>query len=153
MILCNISDISRYCGLSPQMAVALQWISNHCADPFEPGVQVIGQSQSGNEIYVKCEEPALLSREKVSLEAHRKYIDIQLPVKGVEKMGWASLADLKLPRGEFNSEKDIIFYGDAATTLLTVHPGQMAIFFPEDAHAPNIGLGTHRKIIIKVPVD
>lgn len=68
-------------------------------------------------------------------------------------MGWASLADLKLPRGEFNSEKDIIFYGDAATTLLTVHPGQMAIFFPEDAHAPNIGLGTHRKIIIKVPVD
>lgn len=152
MILCDLNDAGRYSLMSPQMKIAIEWIMNHRKAPFTPGIQVIGKSENGNDIFVKSEAPALLPREKVSLEAHRRYIDIQIPLKGAEKMGWAAVPGLKLPRGPYDSDKDVIFYGDSATTLINVLPGQMAVFFPEDAHAPNIGLGNHRKCIIKVPV-
>lgn len=142
MILCDIKDAGRYRAISRAMALAIDWLYEHCDDPFEAGVRTIGQSAGGADIFVKYEEPALLPREKVQLEAHRRYIDIQLPLKGAEKMGWSALAGLKLPRADYDEERDLIFYGDAATTLITVKPGQMAVFFPEDAHAPNIGLDT-----------
>ncbi len=152
MILCDIKDACRYAGMSPQMGVAIEWVSEHFADPFEAGTRIIGKSAGGYDIIVKSEEPALMPREKVSLEAHRHYIDIQLPLRGPEKMGWAPVERLRFPRSEYDSERDIVFYGDAASSIVNVAPGQMAVFFPEDAHAPNIGLGNHRKLIVKVPV-
>ena len=153
MILCNIDDSRRYTVLSKALAEAIEWILKNRNTPFEKGVKHVGCSDSGAEIVAKYEETSLLPREKVSLEAHRRFIDIQLPVKGPEKMGWAPTAGLKLPRGEYDTANDILFFGDSATALFTVNPGQMVIFFPEDAHAPNIGLGNHRKIVVKVPVD
>jgi beta-galactosidase beta subunit len=63
------------------------------------------------------------------------------------------LSGLKYPHGEYDGERDICFYGDSATIMLHVRVGQMAVFFPEDAHAPNIGIGTHRKLCIKIPVE
>jgi YhcH/YjgK/YiaL family protein len=68
-------------------------------------------------------------------------------------MGWAPVADMTNLRQAYNEENDIEFYGDAARSIFNVQPGQMAIFFPEDAHAPNVGTGNHRKLCIKIPVD
>lgn len=153
MILCSIADSETYATLSPQIRLALKWINEHSSEVFDPGVIPIGKSPAGNDIYVKIETPVLLPREKVMLEAHRNYIDIQLPIRGPEKMGWATTESMKLPRTDYDSSSDIIFYGDSATTIINVLPGQLAIFFPSDAHAPNIGLGNHKKIIVKVPVE
>lgn len=153
MILCNISNANRFESLSPQLKTGIHWAMENYDRPFERGTEVVGYSPAGNEIIAKWEETVLLPREKVSLETHCRYIDIQLPLKGSEIMGWAPTSTLKLPRKPYDSDADVTFYGDAATSLVDVKPGQMAIFFPEDAHAPNIGLGNHRKIIVKVPVE
>ncbi len=153
MILCNISDAVRFEALSPQLKTGIRWAMENCGRAFVRGSEIIGHSPAGNDIIAKWEETALLPREKVSLETHRRYIDIHLPLKGSESMGWAPTAIMKLPRQPYDSDADITFYGDSATSLVNVKPGQMAIFFPEDAHAPNIGLGNHRKIIVKVPVE
>ncbi len=75
-----------------------------------------------------------------------------MPLKTGEAIGWADVRDLKIPRDEYNESKDVAFYGDAAQTIVHVRPGQLAILFPEDAHAPNIGLGNHRKLVVKVAV-
>lgn len=127
---------------------AIDWLREHSADEFVKGVTEI----PGTGILVKAEEPALLPREKVALEAHRRFIDIHVPIKGEEIIGWAPVDSLKHPREEYDEEKDIAFFGDASHSLLHVRPGQIAIFFPEDAHAPNIGLGNHRKLCVKIPV-
>jgi beta-galactosidase beta subunit len=34
-----------------------------------------------------------------------------------------------------------------------LHPGQFGIYFPDDVHAPMIGEGRIRKLIMKVKVD
>ena len=45
------------------------------------------------------------------------------------------------------------FFGDEPQCHITVRPGQFIIFFPEDAHAPNIGIGNHRKLCVKIAID
>ena len=54
-----------------------------------------------------------------------------------ETFGYSPLCDL--PAFEYNAEKDITKYGDTKPqTYVTVAPGQFAIFFPQDGHAPCI---------------
>ena len=56
------------------------------------------------------------------------------------------------PQGEYDAEKDIEFFEDVPDSYVTVLPGEFAVFFPEDAHAPLIGTGEVHKVVIKVPV-
>lgn len=152
MIVSNISESSIYGRIYEPLAVALRWLADNVSTVFTPGTYIIGQCAAG-EIYAKCEEPALMPRENVSLEAHKQYIDIHVPLKGKETIGWAPVSGLRLERAPYDADRDIAFYGDAAQALIHLYPGQCAIFFPDDAHAPNIGLGKHRKLCIKIPIE
>jgi len=60
--------------------------------------------------------------------------------------------ELTAPRGEMDAGRDILFFDDAPQTHLTLHSGQMCIFFPEDGHAPMIGTGDVVKCIVKILV-
>lgn len=152
MILCDIPSLGRYRALGPAaLGAAIDWLLEHRSDAFEKGELEVALP-SGVSFTVKCEEPAMMPRERVALEAHRRFIDIHVPLKGVEGIGWAPVEGLKHPHGEYDEGADIRFFGDTSHSILHVHPGQAVVFFPEDAHAPNIGLGNHRKLCIKIPV-
>ncbi|MDE6207240.1 MAG: YhcH/YjgK/YiaL family protein [Muribaculaceae bacterium] len=151
MILSTISDLAAYRGISTNLDAAIDWLITHADAEFVKGVTTF-TAPTGAEITVKCEEPALLPREKVQLEAHQRFIDIHVPLKGTEVIGWAPVSGMQYVRTAYDEKLDIEFYGDAAHSLLHVKRGQAAVMFPHDAHAPNIGLGTHRKLCIKVPV-
>lgn len=92
-------------------------------------------------------------REMARLEAHRKYIDIQLVLEGDETMGWKPLVDCVDAVSEHSAEKDIRFFRDAPASWIAVPPGHFCIFFPEDAHAPLVGTGALHKVIFKVAVE
>jgi YhcH/YjgK/YiaL family protein len=85
-------------------------------------------------------------------EAHNSYIDIQVLISGVEQMGWKPRNTCTQPKGEFNTEKDVIFYNDKPDMYFQLQPGQFAIFYPEDVHAPMIGEGPIKKLVIKVKI-
>jgi YhcH/YjgK/YiaL family protein len=87
------------------------------------------------------------------LEAHRRYIDIQLVLEGDEQMGWKPLADCHNPVSEHSEERDIRFFHDAPASWVAVPPDHFCIFFPEDAHAPLVASGMVRKVIFKVAVN
>ncbi len=149
MILGDLNATERIANLSNEIAEALKWISSHRKDEFKPGkIEIIP-----NKIYVNCEEVAMIPREKQMLEAHRRYIDIHIPISETEIIGWAHIDNLKNVLHPYDDERDIEFYGDKPQVHLPVYPGQYAIFFPEDAHAPNIGIGNHRKFCIKIAID
>lgn len=87
------------------------------------------------------------------LEAHRRFIDIQLVLEGNERIGWRPLDDCRSPRAAYDGDRDIVFFNDASSMWLDLSPGQFAIFFPRDAHAPLTGRGEVLKAIAKVAVD
>ena len=98
---------------------------------------------------------SLFGKEKseAAIETHKKFIDIQFPLLGVEKIGWKPGDQLQEESVSYNEEQDIAFYIDKPTAYTKIYPGQFAIYFPEDGHAPGIGQGNIRKVVIKIPIQ
>jgi biofilm protein TabA len=85
-------------------------------------------------------------------ECHDKHIDIQLCINGKERIGWKSRQNCIQQKGEYNPEKDVAFYNDSPDMYFQLTNNQFAIFFPEDVHAPMIGDGDIKKMVIKVKI-
>lgn len=146
MILSALSQSDRYAALHPQFAQVFDYIRNTDLYALPPGRYLI----AGEEVFAIVEHVPARTREMARLEAHRRYIDIQLVLEGDEQMGWKPLADCYNPVSEHSMEKDIGFFHDAPASWVSVPPDHFCIFFPEDAHAPLIGTGQIRKVIFKI---
>jgi len=107
----------------------------------------------GNRLFLFISEYQGKTHQEAKSEAHQRYIDIQVPIKGVELMGWKGLSECKEIQMPYNPEKDLIFYGDTVSSYVQVSPGEFVIFFPEDVHAPGIGSGTIVKVVVKVLIQ
>ena len=150
MVIANLTDSFRYDTLSPAIADALAWVKAHIAMPgFEAGKKII---LADGDIVVNCQEVDLKDAADARMEAHREWIDIQVSVDTPELMGWSPVADCHETVQEYNPEKDCLLVADKPQALIPLLPGQFMILYPEDAHAPNIGTGRHRKYVVKVRV-
>jgi YhcH/YjgK/YiaL family protein len=92
-------------------------------------------------------------KDRAKLEVHRRYIDIQYSVTNTDLIGWKPTCDCQNPEQPFNTEKDIQFYLEAPDSWVATPAGCFAIFFPEDAHAPQAAEGAIHKVVVKVAVD
>ena len=84
-------------------------------------------------------------------EAHRKYIDLQYVVKGEEKIGVAPLASATVTE-PYDEKKDAAHY-TADGKYYTATPAEFYLFFPSDAHRPNLkvdGFDVVKKLVIKI---
>lgn len=90
-------------------------------------------------------------------ESHRRYIDLQVVVAGVEAMEVADISRLRVT-GEFDAERDLVVYATdvADISRLVVAAGDAAVFFPEDGHMPSLRIEGRpalvRKTVVKLPV-
>jgi biofilm protein TabA len=138
MIFLALSQSSRYAMLHPLFRQAFDYIRDIDLHALTPGRHDI----AGDDLFVIVEQAPGKTREMAKLEAHRKYIDIQLALEGNEQMGWKPLADCHKPVSDYSAEKDIQFFHDAPASWIAVPPGHFCIFFPEDAHAPLVSAGS-----------
>ena len=149
MILSTLSQSNRYAALHPLFPRVFEFIRNTDLLALAPGRYPI----VGEQLFVIVESVAGRSREDAQLECHRKYIDIQLVLEGVDEMGWKTLADCTQPVSDYSEEKDIQFFRDTPASWIATPPGAFCIFFPEDAHAPLVSTGNIRKAIFKIAVN
>lgn len=149
MILSALSQSDRYAALHPLFQRAFDHIRETDFFALAPGRYNI----AGEDLIAIVELVPGKTKEMARLEAHRRYIDIQLVLQGDEQMGWKPLADCFNPVSEHSVEKDIRFFHDAPASWVAVPPDHFCIFFPEDAHAPLVANGMVRKVIFKVAVN
>ena len=70
-----------------------------------------------------------------------------------ETYGWIDRGRLKNGLG-YNEKRDIEFFDCEPETWLTLEPGEFALFFPNDAHAPLVGDRANiRKVVFKIRVE
>ena len=149
MILDSLTGYHRYVGLHPAFAQAFHFLVYTDLRSMSPGRHPL----DGDRMYVSIDSTDGRGRDGARLEAHRKYLDVQLTIDGAEEIGWAPLASCDRPAGPFDDAKDIGFFENRPDTWLSVPPGRFAIFFPEDAHAPLAGRGLLKKAIVKIAVS
>lgn len=146
MILDSLKNKERYYVLCPRFQKAFEWIESQDLANLPTGRHSI----DGDDIFVNVSELELRPREKAALEVHNEYIDIQVVIKGVEEFGWAPRSSVKHEREAFDTTNDIGFYTDVPEMFYTMHEGEFCILLPEDAHAPMLGNGPIKKLIVKV---
>ncbi len=87
-------------------------------------------------------------------ESHQKFIDVQVIVSGEEVMEAAAAGPLGVMEA-YDEAKDMTHHADpAAASRLRLRAGDVAVFWPEDAHKPSIavdGPALVRKTVVKVP--
>jgi YhcH/YjgK/YiaL family protein len=148
MIFDTIDNADRYAALHSQFPRAFEFIRNTDLLALAPGRYSI----VGDDLFVIVENVAGRSRDEAKLECHRKYIDIQLVLEGVDEMGWKPLADCREPVADYSAERDIQFFRDSPASWIVTPSGAFCIFFPEDAHAPLVATGNIRKLIFKIAI-
>lgn len=146
MIFSTLSSAGRYAALHPLFPRALEYIRNTNLHALAQGHYPI----EGDQLFAIVEHVPGRTRAEAQLEAHRRYIDIQLVLEGVDEMGWKPLADCSDPVSDYSAEKDIQFFRDAPASWIATPPGAFCIFFPEDAHAPLVSSGSIRKVVLKI---
>lgn len=149
MILSPLSQLPRYTSLHPLFPQVLDFIQQTDLRALPAGIHPI----LGEDLFVIVEKVSGRSREAAKLECHRRYIDIQLVLSGVDEMGWRALAECQQPIAEFNTARDIQFFEDAPSAWIATPPDNFCLFFPDDAHAPLVSTGEIHKLIFKIAVN
>lgn len=145
MIIDTLDNLGKYVGLNPLFADVVTFLQANDLNALEDGKHPI----KDKDLFVNITTAKGRTKEAAVLETHINMIDIQIPLDTEETYGYTPLQDL--PDFEYNAEKDITKYGTTlAQTYVTCRPGQMAIFFPQDGHAPCISDKDIKKAIFKV---
>ena len=148
MIIDTIDNAHRYHDVHPLFARAFEFIRRDL--PSAPDGK--GDIAEGLKSIISTAPGKTAEASLAKFECHNRNIDIQYCISGVETIGWRPRGSCTQPNGDFNEEKDVQFYHDAPHTFFQLQPGQFAVFFPEDVHAPMIGEGEIRKLVIKVSI-
>ena len=147
MILNHLNDSDRVAGLHPLLPRLFDYVKTHDLSAVPAGRIEL----CGDDLFINVADATLVLPEAQKLEVHRAYMDVHIPLSGVEIVGCRPLSDIDVePDAPFDEEKDFALYSAYAKSYFNVHPGEFLIFYPEDAHAPIIGKGTLRKLIAKV---
>jgi YhcH/YjgK/YiaL family protein len=88
-------------------------------------------------------------------EAHKKYIDLQYIVNGIEKIRWAKLEDVDLVEEKYSKGQDIAFYEGDAMFDFTLTKNTFLLLYPNDAHLPGLSADKDvnvRKIVFKIEI-
>jgi len=149
MIVDSLENISKYAGIHPLFAAALEYINNTDLHAIEVGKYDIAD---GLKAIVSNKNGMTAGESSAKFECHNKNIDIQICINGHETLGWKPRASCKTEREPYNDEKDVLFYTDKPDMFFQLTNNQFAIFFPEDVHAPMIGEGEIKKMVIKVKI-
>ena len=149
MILDRLEQAEQYVAMNKHFSKAFSFLRQNNLKGLAPGRHEI----DGDGVYAIVVKGQGSGHEKAKLEIHQKYIDIQYVLEGCDEMGWKNLSRCTLSQGPYDSDTDAEMFVDTPDTWLKVGAGSLAVFFPEDAHAPGAGDGEFHKVVAKIRVD
>jgi biofilm protein TabA len=148
MILDSIFNINNYKNISSDIYAGLVFLKNASAD-----IEV-GEYKINDKVKAIVSEYDTIKVFERGYEAHKHVIDIQFPIRGVERVKWSPIEgmDINIP---YDANRDRTFFKNPAKqgTHVDIGNGIFAIMFPEDGHSPQHKIGKPeliKKITVKV---
>lgn len=146
MIVDNIKNASDYFCLGDNFKRALEFMKDN--------METISESLVIDEnIKINYASYNTKSKEDCFFEAHKKYADIHLILKGGERIGYGLTEEMKA--FDTNVENDCIFLEGTGTDI-PMETGSFMILFPQDAHMVGMADSKHNsctKLVAKIKID
>ena len=146
MIVSNLQHSDRIESLHPLFKTVFDYVKSH--DLLNAPLGRI--ELQGDDLFINNVNPECVPADRQVLEVHHKYIDIHILLEGEETIGWKAIDDCANLTKAYDEAADCALYAEPASVYATLHPGQFMVVWPEDPHAPVIGSGKIRKLIVKV---
>ena len=143
-----LANAHLYAALGTRIARGLQFLAETDLASLAPGRHEL----DGKRLFALVSDYTPKPPAEGRWEAHRRYLDLQYVVSGVERMGVA-LID-RLTAGDYDADRDLLWLSGTGD-FLTFGAGQFMILWPGDAHMPGIDAGVPgpvRKVVVKIAV-
>ena len=152
MVVSDLDHIDHQTSGAPGLQKAFAFLRS-------PGIHQLPDGRveiDGDRVFALVQRYETMMTDAPKFEFHRKYIDVQFIVSGEETIGWAPVESMTITEA-YSAEKDICFGKVAADTWTPVRlrAGQLAVLWPEDAHAPKLASNAPSpvmKIVVKVGI-
>ena len=131
MILDTINNIELYRNLSPDIYAGLLFLKN-----IDPEIS-LGTYTINSKVKAIVSEYETKKEFIRGYESHKHVIDIQYPVKGIERVKWSPIKGMNI-NIPYDEAADRTFYKDPLpqATYVDIGNGIFAIMFTEDGHSP-----------------
>jgi biofilm protein TabA len=131
MILDTINNIELYRNISPDIYEGLLFLKN-----IDPEIS-LGTYTINSKVKAIVSEYETKEEFIRGYESHKHVIDIQYPIKGIERVKWSPIngMNINIP---YDEVADRTFYKDPLPqgTYVDIGNGIFAIMFTEDGHSP-----------------
>ena len=91
-----------------------------------------------------------VGRDRAMLEAHRKYLDIQYVIEGVDTIGWLEREFVERVKQPYDSEKTSNSFMIDQRVGFRCQAVSFAVFLPQDVHASLATTEYAHKAVVKV---
>jgi biofilm protein TabA len=159
MILDTLDNAGLYYSLSPRIARALKFLSEARTSRLEPPLPAADAALrhpiDGDDNFAVIQRYRARAPRKAFFEAHRRYIDVQYVVEGIEAIAVCNIKGMRKVAA-YDAERDFIKLAPRKQLpcSINVPAGHFAIFFPHDAHMPALAIkgmpSGVKKIVVKV---
>jgi biofilm protein TabA len=152
MIIDSLTNATKYFSLHPFFERAFNYINNTALHSIPAGKYIV---DGDNIKAIFFTQPGVSEEKSVDeFECHNQHIDIQVCISGKEKFGWKPRGNCVAPKGVYDTERDVLFFGDQPDMFFELRAGQFVILFPDDVHAPLIAVDDLpiQKLVMKVRV-
>ncbi|MEO5911974.1 MAG: YhcH/YjgK/YiaL family protein [Pelobium sp.] len=128
---------------------AFEWMKSQDLNALAVGKYPI----DGDNAYASITEIIDKPLEDTKWESHKKYIDLQYIISGAEKIGISPTVAGEVIN-PYTDAKDVMNYKIDDAKFVTATPKAFYLFFPADAHRPNIKVNEEKvkKLVIKIHV-
>jgi biofilm protein TabA len=106
LIIDTLSNADKYFPLNPRFAAAFRYLANNASRETDSALNEI----EGDKLFAIMSRTIGKQRNEAKLEVHKKYIDIQFVLKGIDSMGWKPASVCSEVLAPFDEEKDIGFF-------------------------------------------
>jgi YhcH/YjgK/YiaL family protein len=149
MIVDRLGNRSVDAHLPPRVRQALEFLRTTNMTAMKIGRHEI----DGDRLFALVQEYTTKPAAECAWEAHRRYIDVQYVVSGIERMGHAPISRMTI-RTPYDAERDVTLF-ERGDHFVTLNAGSFAIFGPDDVHSPCVTASEPsrvRKIVVKAAI-
>lgn len=150
MIFGNMENPKEFGFLEEQIRECFAYAKNHDLVSWEKGRHEIDEDR----LFVNIVEYTTTVPEERFWEAHRKYLDVHLMLRGTEQIDLNFIRNMKT--GEFVEEEDFLPMVGEKNSSVILRDGDFLICYPADGHRTAVaadGPQTIKKAIFKVLIS